>query len=292
MPQRYFSDRETGPRPRTNEDISLSAWGGIVAAISSRVQDGSFGHRFPDTCPDGQVACGCSERDFSLAQKGHIPEIDWPLNPQALPPKLAVLDLIEFCFQSTGEPVQRDYHSFYKHYHLNFNQREGQDSLREDINLLFARNGIAFELSEEGAITRLAPEGIREALHSAQFRTGDNDLNSLLETARTRYLDPDLATRKDSLEKLWDAWERLKTLEHTDKQTSVSLLLNKAASEPTFRRLLEEEARALTGTGNNFRIRHSETSKAPIDTSEQVDYLFHRMFAMIRLLLKKTGRGE
>ena len=91
--------------------------------------------------------------------------------------------------------------------------------------------------------------------------------------------------------KAWDAWERLKTLEHADKRTSVSLLLDKAASEPNFRRLLEEEARDLTETGNNFRIRHSEINRAPIDTSEQVDYLFHRMFAMIRLLLKKTARG-
>lgn len=239
----------------------------------------------------GKLLVDVQKVTFRWLKQGHIPDIDWPLNPQALPPKLAVLDLIEFCFKSTGKPVQHSYHSFYKHYHLDFNQQKGQDSLREDINLVFARNGIAFELSEEGAITRLAPEGIRETLHSAQFRTGDNDLNSLLETARSKYLDPDLTNRRDSLEKLWDAWERLKTLEHADKRTSVSLLLDKAASEPTFRRLLEEEARDLTETGNNFRIRHSETNRAPIDTSEQVDYLFHRMFAMIRLLLKKTARG-
>jgi hypothetical protein len=38
-------------------------------------------------------------------------------------------------------------------------------------------------------------------------------------------------------------------------------------------------------------IRHTEVGKPPIEESPQVDYLFHRMFAMIRLLRKSTGRG-
>lgn len=292
MPQQYFSDRETGPRPRTSEDISPSIWGGIVAAVSSRLQDGSFGFRYPETCPETPAVCGCSERNFSLAVRADIPEVNWPLSPHTVPSKPAILDLIEFCFRSTGSPIQGRHHPFFSHFHLSFNEQEGQDAWREAINRIFARNGIAFELNEEGTIQRLAPAGIREALTLARFSTGDNDLNLLLETARSKYLDPDLVIRKDSLEKLWDAWERLKTLEHTDKRTSISLLLDKSASEPTFRSLLEKEARDLTDTGNTFRIRHSETSKVPIDTTEQVDYLFHRMFAMIRLLLKKTGRGE
>jgi len=291
MPQQYFSDREAGPRPRTSEEIPLPVWGGIVAAINSRVKDGSFGYRFPDTCPDGEVVCGCSETDFSLALRADIPDVSWPLDPQSIPPKLAVLDLIEFCFQSTGKPIQGDYHDYFKHYHLSFNREEGQAALRDDINRIFARNGIAFELNTTGTIERLAPEGIRESLNSAQFKTGDDDLNALLEAARTKYLDPDLNVRKESLEKLWDAWERLKTIEDKDKKKGATILLNKAATEPTFRGLLEEEAEKLTVIGNNFRIRHSETTKAPIETSEQVDYMFHRMFALIHLLLRKTGRG-
>ncbi len=291
MSHQFFSDRDTGRRPRTSEQISEPAWGGIIASIRSRLEDGSFGFRFPFSCPNGNGVCGSSEADFTLALRADIPDISWPLRPETMPLNPAILDLTEFCFHSTGKPVQGTYHSFFGHYHLTFDQQEGQHDFRETVNRIFARNGIAFELNEEGKIRRLAPEGIREALHSAQFRTGDNDLNSLLEIARSKYLDPDLNNRKDSLEKIWDAWERLKTLEHADKRTSVSRLLDKAASESNFRRLLEEEARDLTAAGNNFRIRHSETNRAPIETSEHVEYLFHRMFAMIRLLLKRTARG-
>jgi hypothetical protein len=38
-------------------------------------------------------------------------------------------------------------------------------------------------------------------------------------------------------------------------------------------------------------IRHTETDKVPIQDSAQVDYLFQRMFSIIRLLLKASGRG-
>jgi hypothetical protein len=94
------------------------------------------------------------------------------------------------------------------------------------------------------------------------------------------------------LEKLWDAWERLKTLEAADdKKRSIGILLDRTATEPTFRRLLEEEATYLTNVGNNFMIRHTEVGKIPIASQEQVDYLFHRMFSLIRLTLRSTGRG-
>jgi hypothetical protein len=116
-------------------------------------------------------------------------------------------------------------------------------------------------------------------------------LDELLETARQKFLQPRPEVRKEALEKLWDAWERVKTLDHADKKTSVGLLLDAAAPEPGFRSLLESEARALTAIGNDFMIRHSEVGKTEIQRGTHVDYLFFRMFAMIHVLLKESGRG-
>jgi len=67
--------------------------------------------------------------------------------------------------------------------------------------------------------------------------------------------------------------------------------LDKAAAEPNYRALLETEAGELTKIGNSFMIRHTETTKTPITESGHTDYLFHRMFAIVRLLLRKSGRG-
>jgi hypothetical protein len=131
----------------------------------------------------------------------------------------------------------------------------------------------------------------RESLASAIFTTSDPILDDLLNTARNKFLNPDVHDRREALEKLWDAWERLKTLEAEDKKRSVGLLLDKASPDSRFRGVLESEAKALTDIGNSFMIRHTEVGKVPIRHHEHVDYLFHRMFDLIRLLLRTTGRG-
>jgi hypothetical protein len=75
-----------------------------------------------------------------------------------------------------------------------------------------------------------------------------------------------------------------------DKKERVKALLDKAAAEHNFRDRLEKEAIELTDIGNKFMIRHTETDKVPIVDSAHVDYLFQRMFSIILLLLKASGR--
>jgi hypothetical protein len=139
----------------------------------------------------------------------------------------------------------------------------------------------AFELFRDEAVAEFPPSG---------FSTGDPGLDELLDTAITKYKLHDVREQKDALEKIWDAWERLKTLETGDKKSGAKALLDKAASEPTFRSILEDESRILNNIGNGFRIRHHETGKIDLSDPHQVDYLFERMLSIIRLLLRKSGR--
>lgn len=282
-----------GASPRINEEIELNAWGGIVAATNQRFNNDSFGYLYPEKCPDGNAICGHDFHSLSLSLAAEIPDISLPLNARKLPPTLSILDFLEFCHRAIGKPVKSDYHPFYRHWHLYFEHEEGQTAFRYDINRIFSRNGIAYELSSNGLIVRLAPEGLKEILMPAVFRTGDIELDSLIETARQKYLNPNLTLRQESLEKLWDAWERLKTIEPgNDKKASVKTLLSKAAVEPTFRDALDKEASELTRIGNTFNIRHSETTQIHLTNSEHVDYLFHRLFSLILLFLRTTGRNK
>ena len=115
--------------------------------------------------------------------------------------------------------------------------------------------------------------------------SGDAILDELIRDATARFKDPAPATRKEGLERLWDAWERLKSLEvGGNKRVSVKVLLDSAATGQ-FRSVLEAEATALTAVGNSFQIRHFEAGKHAIDEATHVDYLFHRLFALIHLLL-------
>lgn len=182
-------------------------------------------------------------------------------------------------------------HGEANHSHYSYDRESGRAKFTQDVNRMFERNGMAFEL-KDGEVVRLAPAVLQEALAASTFRTGDSTLDDMLEAARQKILNRSIDVRRESLEKLWDAWERLKTLEPgRNKRESAGRLLDKAAAESTLRAGLEDEAIALTNIGNTFMIRHTETDKIPITDSVHIDFLFHRMFSMVRLLLKTSGRG-
>jgi|SRR5579859_344740 len=288
----YFSEREQGQRPRVDEEICDRVWGGVVTLINTRTTDGSLGYGYPNACPEGSVPAGCDTYAFHTAVAAEHQEIPTPLRFGEVPPTLAILDLLEFCWPRIGEPKSLRYHSYYKHTHLSWDVDAGREKFQADVNRLFARNGLAYEMTDGGQMRRVGPAVIREALASTTFRTGDTELNHLLERAREDFLSPGLTARRDALQKLWDAWERLKTLEMpSDKKQSVRLLLDRAAAEPNLRKLLEEEATELTSVGNTFGIRHSELTQVVVQESDQVDYLFHRLFALIQLMLRQTHRA-
>ena len=101
--------------------------------------------------------------------------------------------------------------------------------------------------------------------------------------------------RREALEKLWDSWKRLKTIDAgKDKKETTKALLDKISSEPKFRELIEEEAKLLTRVGNQFMIRHTEKGKVPIVSSDSNRLpLFGRLFFMLVLLaLKSSDRAS
>src|SRR6266498_3153969 len=141
---------------------------------------------------------------------------------------VVALDLIDFVAQHVAEPVRYPgrYHKFFDHYHLNFDDQAGRTKFRSEIDQVFARNGIAFEIGPDNRVRRLGPPVIRESLRAAVFATGDREADALLQAARERFLDPKVERRREGIEKLWDAFERVKTLEPgADKRRKPPLCL-------------------------------------------------------------------
>jgi hypothetical protein len=288
----YFTDREFGARPAIVDVIDERLWAGLYSLIQTRIGDGSFGLRFPEQCSDGNGPYGCDAQAFSRVLSAEVPWIVWPLSANELPETPVILDLLEFCASAVGEPIKGSYHSYFGHHQLSWNREAGLARFVADVNLLFRRNGVAYELTSTGQARRLLPEPISNALGWAMFQTGDAETDRLLEAARQRFLSPKSEDRQDALEKLWDAFERLKTLEPgANKRAQADALLDRVAQGLGFRDALGREAAELTTIGNSFRIRHSETTQEALTSSDQVDYLFTRMFAFVRVILKGTGRG-
>jgi hypothetical protein len=144
-------------------------------------------------------------------------------------------------------------------------------------------NGKTYQTSEKNTIEddRLLIE------KGVLFQTSDSHLNSLLGDACREFYDIDYKVRKGALDKLWDVFECLKTIEYpADKKKAVSILIGKAVKEQEFKNCLDKEMVELTYMGNNFHIRHHEKNKTPIESSLQVDYLYYRMLALIMFLEK------
>ena len=198
------------------------------------------------------------------------------------------MDMIEFCWNSVGKPIRLNYHSYYSHHHLRYDEYEGKVVFRESINRIFQSNGLAYTLTDEGQIERLLPTEIDTALRQPDFQTGDSELDEMLVAARQEFLSPDPNERYESLKKLWDAWERIKTIDCEDKKLGIEKLLDQVAgsNDSLFRKELECEAKQLTKIGNKFLIRHSETTQEPLESPDHVDYLFYRLFALINLILR------
>ena len=71
----YFSEREEGELPREQEEIRDGPWGGILALISARIVDGSFGASYPEACEDGGAIMGCDESTFWRALRAEVPTL-------------------------------------------------------------------------------------------------------------------------------------------------------------------------------------------------------------------------
>lgn len=302
MATSYFSDRERGPQPRIWEEVSPRVFEALRSVVQIHFENDKFAMNFPEKCDDWGYICGTDGEMFVSILEGNIPGIEWASGKpnfvevdKAMIDSPAVFDLLEFCHKNIAEPTRGAYHPFFRHYRLSFDESAtevGQESFREDVNTILARNRIVFDLKPNGRVERILPPALDKLLTMPTFDTGDNKLNSMLEDARSKFVSRDPKVHMESLKDLWDAWERLKTLEipvrNKKKQSFDALLDSSAIGE--LREPIEKESVELTRIGNDFGIRHSETYQNSLDESYQADYLFYRMFALINMLLIATQR--
>ncbi|GBE30150.1 hypothetical protein BMS3Bbin04_01176 [bacterium BMS3Bbin04] len=281
----YYSESVTPPQLRNVEEVSEVLWGGVLSYIDGLLDRGAFGKSFPETCDNGSaITCGNDKRRFYTSLQAEIRNIIVPIEEGKIPPTLAFLDFIQFCHRNVSYPIQGNYHSFYTHYHLSFDEDRGRESYSDQINRLFKSNNFAYELHTDGKIVRLITDEIARVINIPLI-TGDQQLDGLIRAAKEKIYDKDISVRKESLEKLWDCWERLKTISNPDKKKGIEELISNISSDLTVRSDINDEADKLSKIGNKYRIRHHETDKIEIEDTYMIDYLFVRMLSLINLLV-------
>ena len=292
----YFSEREFGECGRDTTEISKSVWDGLAQIIASLVDDGSLGSEFPEYCNDHpSLCCGTSMHKISVAMKAEIPALaaEYPdlrlsIELMHMPSQVTMMDIVEFFWRNVGKPTRVEPHQFLGHYHYwSFDVPTGQLDFRRRVNMIFGRNGIRFNLSREGNIERVPSVELAALFPATDFETGDAELDTMIDTARRRFLARDKDANREALEKIFDAWERIKTIRSNDKKSGAEKMLDSTVSFPAsqFRAWLGREARELTWAGNQFQIRHSEMDQERLEASAHVDYVFYRVLSLINLIL-------
>lgn len=211
----------------------------------------------------------------------------------------AVFDLLEYTAQKIALPEQGEWHSFPKHYELCFGSKsheEAQKIFKKEVNKLLGRGRVIYEcvsVDDTLQIQRIGTPEVRRLMADLQPNSEDKELDNLITEARKRYLSHKEDERRIGLEKLWDAFERLKTIEpladgKSNKKASAEQLLSRITDEP-LRKVVEDDMEALTAVGNQFLIRHHETDKHVVPV-EGYDYLFARMSNVIITLLRASNR--
>jgi len=317
----YFSDMEKGLKDRVTDEISKEVHEGIVEIYKKYVNKKSFFESSGNACPCGQSIYVFNERGFLNLAKVEIPDFQLEYLSVVVAPflddyiqpeynKYKILDFIQFCYKNLKkakllkgskctDPFLDDSPEFY---HYIFEDCDSlKESFKNDINTIFERNGIVFELKETGEIERTVPLGLLP-LVSKLYTTKDIELNTLVEDAFKKFTKPEFSERKIALEKIWDAFERMKTYyKEKDKNKSIEELIKQVSSnnEP-YKELLTTEAFALGKIGNGsrdksntgFSIRHYETNKHAIINDNQIDYLFYRMVSFMALFLKYLEKNK
>lgn len=321
-----YSDRTEGSKPRDIEVLPKETARALLGLVQREIKDNWFAEKFPKECEDGKGIAGTDRSRLQADIDGVIPRLGYPLAskadqdlPEIVDPARmtevqrlcgpgtstaivadsGIFDLLEYTARRIALPSQRRFHEFFSHYELEFygnSRKEAQEIFKEEVNELLGRGGVIYEfVSVDGTlqIQRMGTPEVRRLMADLQPNSGDKELDDLIIEARKRYLSHKEDERRIGLEKLWDAFERLKTIEplpdgKNDKKASVKQLLSHIADE-SLRKVVEGDMEALTTVGNQFRIRHHETDKhvVPVD---QYDYLFARMSNVIITLLRASNR--
>ena len=146
------------------------------------------------------------------------------------------------------------------------------------INAILKLNEISFELYE-GKLTNTFDTQINK---NSLMSIEEVGLKELLQEA-SKYYDED--NLQIAVEKLWDAFERLKTYYCSptiDKKKSVNkIIMDMSNSQDSFIDLFKKEFQELTMIGNNFRIRHHETTKIDIQDKRHYKYFYRRCLSLI-----------
>ena len=164
--------------------------------------------------------------------------------------QLALIDYIEFFAQNIMD-IRVTWNNFkYRDFEYIdcLSTKYISNNFRDEINNIFNLAGLTFELKENGNIERINEWcSFVDEIQTDIKKVNEDGLENLLEEAVKLYKEPNPVSRKNAVEKLWDAFERLKTYYDANKKQSANKIVNSmATNNEYFFQLFNNEFKVLT----------------------------------------------
>ena len=163
-----------------------------------------------------------------------------------------------------------------------FNRHTTKSSqFRNEINAIFKLNNINVEL-RNGEVHSTSNKAI-----GLDDSTNINEagIEELIRIAEDLYNKGEYSY---AVEKIWDAFERIKTYYSTlDKKKSAEKIINDISyGNEHIKKMFDNEFKVLTDTGNSYRIRHHEINKIDIIKELHYKYFYKRCLALISVIVE------
>lgn len=156
------------------------------------------------------------------------------------------------------------------------------EKFEKEINTIFKLNDISIELkSGEIHLTN----NITIELDSS-IRISEVGIEELIVTAEDLYRKGKYSY---AVEKIWDAFERIKTYYYPSlnkKKSAEKIIKDISFENENIKMMFDIEFKTLTDIGNNYRIRHHEKNKVDISNDLHYEYFYKRCLSLISIILK------
>ena len=164
-----------------------------------------------------------------------------------------------------------------------FNRHTTKSSqFRNEINAIFKLNNINVEL-RNGEVHSISNKAI--GLDDSTI-INEAGLEKLIRTAEDLYNKGEYSY---AVEKIWDAFERIKTYYYPtlNKKKSAEKIINDISyGNEHIKKMFDNEFKVLTDTGNSYRIRHHEINKIDISKELHYKYFYKRCLALISVIVE------
>jgi len=155
---------------------------------------------------------------------------------------------------------------------------------KDSVNGIFNDFKLCFTLTDSKQIERIYEDNV--LLSEVEITINvveEHGIKGLLNESIRLFKRPNPNSHNLAVDKLWDAFERLKSYYSTlnKRESAEKIIKNMSNAQSEFEKLFNEEFAALTKIGNDFRIRHHELNKIDITDEKHYAYFFNRCLSLI-----------